>query len=146
MERPLLDITSAASEAQVSGPRRFGRNSNKSAGFYKKLATGKVKGKGHALIYLHKIDDIVSRQNDNSEPQAPEDCVSLVQAMKLASPHVDIVPNNFRQARKREDYYERWLPAMKRQMDQLECLKTWISSIGRREPEFYPSSGSSTSK
>jgi hypothetical protein len=77
------------------------------------------------MIHLHKIDDFIRRGNDNSEPPAPGYCVSLVQAMKLASPHVDIVPKNFRKPRKRDGYYERWLPAMKRQMDQLEGPKTW---------------------
>jgi hypothetical protein len=125
MERPILDVTSATSEAQDSGPRRSGRQKKKPDGFYKNLATGKANKAGELFVYLHEIDEAIRLKNDNSESQAPDYCVSLVQAMKLASPHIDVVPKNFRQARKRDDYYERWLPAMKHQMDQLESLNTW---------------------
>jgi hypothetical protein len=132
MERPLLDVTSATSEAQVSGPRRSERQSRKPDGFYRKLASGNINEKD-PLVYMHKIDDSIRRENDNSEPPPPDHCVSLVQAMKLSSPHIDIVPQNFRQARKRDDYYERWLPAMKRQMDQLENLKTCCGIFDYRQ-------------
>jgi hypothetical protein len=132
MERPLLDVTSATSEAQVSGPRRSERQSRKPDGFYRKLASGNINEKD-PLVYMHKIDDSIRRENDNSEPPPPDHCVSLVQAMKLSSPHIDIVPQNFRQARKRDDYYERWLPAMKRQMDQTGESQ----NLGSCRPAFW---------
>jgi hypothetical protein len=35
------------------------------------------------------------------------------------------IPKNFRQARKHPDYYTHWLPAMERQLQQLNDIKTW---------------------
>src|SRR6202165_5703644 len=99
MGRPILDVTFATSEAQDSGPRRSGRQKKKPDGFYKNLATGKANKAGELFVYLHEIDEAIRLKNDNSESQAPDYCVSLVQAMKLASPHIALSPKNFRQAR-----------------------------------------------
>jgi hypothetical protein len=51
--------------------------------------------------------------------------VSLLQAIQLAARTAKNIPKNFRQARKHPDYYTHWLPAMERQLQQLNDIKTW---------------------